>query len=259
MEDDRPLGRVRESGWGSPWPGCGRRSLFPSAPRRPLLIHGASGPWGTLLTPAAECSTWCASRGSWPFSTRFSPTGVDIHQGDSRTAAHRGATPLTCRLSRRPRGNRRLGVALGGACHAALPARASWLPHAFCLGVYRVSGAGGGGVREERGGGGGLRPGAASAWLLEDPLARVLLRRHRALPYRGRPPQHTPESEPKERGEQGFMDAPPAHPRRAPGDAAAYQAAQSGAPLPSVTCPGRSAAPPPVGWLRQRGYCPMSA
>ena len=160
-----------------------------------------------MLTPAAECSTWCASRGSRPSSTRFSPTGVDIHQGDSRTAAHRGATPLTCRLSRRPRGNRRLGVALGGACHAALPARVSWLPHAFCLGWYRVSGAWGGVGRKELGGG-GLLPGSASAGLLKDPRARVLRRRHRPLPHRVRPPQHTPESEPKERGEQGFMDAP---------------------------------------------------
>jgi len=60
-----------------------------------------------MLTPAAECSTYCASQGSWPFSIRFSPTGVDTHKGDNRTTAPRGATPRTGRLSRRPRGNLR--------------------------------------------------------------------------------------------------------------------------------------------------------
>ena len=60
-----------------------------------------------MLTPAAECSTCCASQGSWPFSIRFSPTGVDTHKGDNRTTAPRGATPRTGRLSRRPRGNLR--------------------------------------------------------------------------------------------------------------------------------------------------------
>ena len=46
-------------------------------------------------------------QGSWPFSIRFSPTGVDTHKGDNRTTAPRGATPRTGRLSRRPRGNLR--------------------------------------------------------------------------------------------------------------------------------------------------------
>src|SRR6516165_11529128 len=109
-----------------------------------------------MLTPAAECSTCCASQGSWPFSTRFSPTGVDTHKGDNRTPAPRGATPRTGRLSRRPRGNLCWCVSRGGECHASVTARASWLPHAFCLDVYWVSGAGGGVVREERGGGGDL-------------------------------------------------------------------------------------------------------
>ena len=63
------------------------------------------------------------------------------------------APPRTGRLSRRPRGTLRWCVALGGERHASLTARASWLPHAFCLGWYRVSGAWGGVGRKELGGG----------------------------------------------------------------------------------------------------------
>ena len=87
--------------------GRGTHSLSPSVHSHTLLTHTFGWPWGLMLTPAAECSTCCASQGSWPFSIRFSPTGVDTHKGDNRTTAPRGATPRTGRLSRRPRGNLR--------------------------------------------------------------------------------------------------------------------------------------------------------
>ena len=60
-----------------------------------------------MLTPAAECSTCCASQGSWPFSIRFSPTGVDTHKGDNRTTAPAALRRARAVSSRRPRGNLR--------------------------------------------------------------------------------------------------------------------------------------------------------